>query len=163
MFTFTLPSNHPPLLLKDMLRHLHVSLTLRRKLKQAKQAILVNGQAVAWQTIVRPGDTLSILWPSDCTITPLPIPLTICFEDESLFVFDKPSGILVHPTTQPERPSLANGVIWHLLASGSTPGFHPIHRLDRNTSGLLLIAKNPYIQHLLRQKRVFISSARIWR
>lgn len=149
MFIFTLPTNQPPLPLQNLLRHLKVSLTRRRKLKQAEQAIRVNGQVVGSQTVVNPGDTLTILWPSDCTITPLPMDLAIYFEDESLLVVDKPAGLLVHPTTQPQRPSLANGVIWHLRAGGSAAGFHPIHRLDRNTSGLLLIAKNPYIQHLL--------------
>lgn len=131
---------------------MQVSLTLRRKLKQAAGSVRLNGQAVSWKTVVYPGDCVSIVWPELCHIPPLPMPLNVLFEDESLVVVDKPAGLLVHPTTDPARPSLANAVIWHLQKQHSSCGFHPVHRLDRNTSGLILIAKNPYIQHLFSTK-----------
>jgi len=148
MYNFTVPLAHGPLPLKDLLRSMNFSLTLRRKLKRTDGAVRLNGQAASLQTIVQPGDTVSIAWPAECQITPLSMPLTIVFEDESLLVADKPAGLLVHPTTDPSRPSLANAVIGHLRAKELLSGFHPVHRLDRNTSGLILIAKNPHIQHL---------------
>ncbi|MDR3565435.1 MAG: RluA family pseudouridine synthase [Negativicutes bacterium] len=146
---FTLPLSDGPLLLKDLLRRLNVSLTLRRKLKKVDGAIRLNGQAVPWQTLVNPGDTVTITWPTACRIEPLAMPLTIVFEDEGLLVVDKPAGLLVHPTTDPTRPSLANAVMHHLCSQNPAASFHPVHRLDRNTSGLILIAKNPHLQHLL--------------
>jgi 23S rRNA pseudouridine1911/1915/1917 synthase len=149
MFTFTLPASLPPQPVSQLLRSLKFSLTMRRKLKQAEQAILVNGQISCWQQVVFPGDLISICWPANCRVQPLPLPLTIVFEDDFLLVVNKPAGQLVHPTTDPTLTSLANGVVWHLQASGYQACFHPVQRLDRNTSGLLLIAKNPHIQHLL--------------
>jgi len=152
MYTFTVPESYPPLELKDLLCRMKVSLTLRRKLKQSEGSVRLNGQTVSWKSVVCPGDTVSIVWPELCQIPPLPIPINVLFEDESLLVVDKPAGFLVHPTTDPTRPSLANAVIWHLNKHSSSSSFHPVHRLDHNTSGLILIAKNPYIQHLFSDK-----------
>ncbi len=148
MHNFTVPGSTEPLPLRDLLRRLNLSLTLRRKLKSTDGAVLVNGQAASWLDMVRPGDTVSVTWPAQCRIEPLPLPLTVVFEDEALLVADKPAGLLVHPTTDPARPSLANAVIGYFRAKNVSCGFHPIHRLDRNTSGLILIAKNPHVQHL---------------
>lgn len=149
MFSYTHPAGRDPLPVCDLLRRLGFSLTLRRKLKRSDGAIGVNGQPAAWRTTVRPGDSLSIAWPEESAITPLPLPLTIVYEDDSLLVVDKPAGLLVHPTAAKDEPSLANAVVNHLGVSR----FHPVHRLDRNTSGLLIVAKNPYIQHLLFSER----------
>ena len=143
MFTYT------PLPVGDLLRRLRFSLTLRRKLKTTPGTILVNGRPAAWQDSVGPGDTLAIAWPEETAIPPLPMPLTIAYEDDHLLVADKPAGLLVHPASGPPEPTLANAVVHHLRSRGAGTGFHPVHRLDRNTSGLVVIAKNPYIQHLL--------------
>ncbi len=102
-----------------------------------------------WPTAVAPGDHLTIDWPGETAIVPLPLPLAIRYEDDHLLVADKPAGLLVHPASGPPEPTLANAVVHHLRAGGQSGAFHPVHRLDRNTSGLILIAKNPYIQHLL--------------
>lgn len=150
MHKITHPAAGQPVLLKDLLRRLNISLTLRRKLKQSPGAILVNDEPAAWLTTVNPGDTVTILWPGECRVPPSPLPLAIVYEDESLLVIDKPAGLLVHPTSGPPEPTLANAVVHHLSAGQHRPGgFHPLHRLDRNTSGLILIAKNPHVQHLL--------------
>jgi 23S rRNA pseudouridine1911/1915/1917 synthase len=149
MFTFILPPGDQPVPIFSLLRRLKFSLTLRRKLKRTPDAVRINGQPAAWQAVVCPGDTLTVAWPEECTIVPLPLPLVIRYEDEHLLVADKPAGLLVHPASGPPEPTLANAVIHHLLARGEPGSFHPAHRLDRNTSGLILIAKNPYIQHLL--------------
>ncbi|MBP2649767.1 MAG: pseudouridine synthase, RluA family [Firmicutes bacterium] len=149
MLSFSLPAHSQPQLLPEVLRHLKISLTLRRKLKKASDAILVNNHPVPWNTLIHPGDTVSINWPSDCTIEPHALPLTICYEDSSLLVIDKPAGLLVHPASgNHSELTLANAVIHHLKSETVAPSFHPVHRLDRNTSGLLLVAKNPYCQHL---------------
>lgn len=150
MYKVTHPANGQPAILKDLLRRLNISLTLRRKLKQAPDAIKVNGQPAGWLAIVKPGDTVTIEWPGECRIIPAPLPLSIVYEDEALLVINKPAGLLVHPTSGPPEPTLANAVV-HYLGAGHprSCGFHPLHRLDRNTSGLILLAKNPHIQHLL--------------
>lgn len=149
MFTFILPDDERAVPLSNLLRRLKFSLTLRRKLKRSPDAVFINGLSVPWQTVVAPGDVLTVAWPDECAIVPLALPLTICFEDDHLLVADKPAGLLVHPASGPPEPTLANAVVHHLRACGKTGAFHPVHRLDRNTSGLILVAKNPYIQHLL--------------
>ncbi|MDT8900483.1 RluA family pseudouridine synthase [Anaeroselena agilis] len=149
MFTFTLPGGEQPAQLSKLLRRLNFSLTLRRKLKRTPDAIRVNGRPVPWQTAVTPGDVITISWPDESTIAPLSLPLAISYEDEHLLVVDKPAGLLVHPASGTPEPTLANAIVHHLRTLGEPGAFHPVHRLDRNTSGLILIAKNPYVQHLL--------------
>lgn len=149
MFTFAFPDGEPAVPLSHLLRRLNVSLTLRRKLRQCPDAVRINGRPAPWQTVVAPGDVLTIAWPEESAIVPIALPLTICYEDDHLLVADKPAGLLVHPASGPPEPTLANAVVHHLRASGKAGAFHPVHRLDRNTSGLVLVAKNPYVQHLL--------------
>ncbi len=149
MFTFILPAEEQPAPLGKLLRRLSFSLTLRRKLKRTPDAVRLNGRPVPWQVVVSPGDTLTIVWPDESDIAPIPLPITVCYEDEHLLVVDKPAGLLVHQASGPPEPTLANAVVHHLRAGGEAGAFHPAHRLDRNTSGLILIAKNPHIQHLL--------------
>ncbi|MDR7868182.1 MAG: RluA family pseudouridine synthase [Sporomusaceae bacterium] len=149
MFSFILSGDEQPTFLNKLLRRLNFSLTLRRKLKRCPDAIRLNGIPVTWQTVVSPGDVLTITWPDESHIEPIPLALTVCYEDDHLLVADKPAGLLVHPASGPPEPTLANAVVHHLRTRGEAGAFHPAHRLDRNTSGLILIAKNPYIQHLL--------------
>jgi 23S rRNA pseudouridine1911/1915/1917 synthase len=148
MDLFSVPAGMPTMPVKDVLRKLHFSLTLRRKLKKSAGSILINGKQATWLSPVSGGDSITIVWPNECSIEPIPLPLTINYEDDSILVIDKPAGLLVHPTTDSTCPTLANAVVNHLRTAKSAVGFHPVHRLDRNTSGLILIAKNPYMQHL---------------
>jgi len=149
MLSFAIPLSSRPRLVPEVLRQLNISLTLRRKLKKTEGSILLNGQPISWGTLVNPGDTLTVKWPSCCNIFPHPMPLNVCYEDEAFLVVDKPAGLLVHPTSTTNESTLANAVVHYLQAKSLQTCFHPVHRLDRNTSGLLLIAKNPYCQHLL--------------
>lgn len=149
MFTFVLPDEERAVPLGDLLRRLRFSLTLRRRLKQSADAVRINGRPVPWQAVVAPGDVVTVVWPDESAVVPMALPLTICYEDDHLLVADKPAGLLVHPISGPPEPTLANAVVHHLRAGGWPGAFHPVHRLDRNTSGLILVAKNPYVQHLL--------------
>ncbi len=77
---------------------------------------------------------------------PEEIPIKIVYEDEAIIVVDKPSGMLVHPTNYERNGTLLNGLSFYLNKSNSTGLFirpHLIHRLDRETSGLMVIAKTP--------------------
>jgi len=149
MFSFTIPPSSQPRLVSEVLRQLNISLTLRRKLKKTEGAIFLNGHPISWETLIYSGDTLTVIWPSYCKIQPHPMPLNVCYEDDAFLVVDKPAGLLVHPTSGTNESTLANAVVHYLQDKALPSGFHPVHRLDRNTSGLLLIAKNPYCQHLL--------------
>ena len=151
---FVVPDSINPLPIKDFLRrHIGFSLTIWRKIKQSG-AIAVNSQNISFMHIVYPGDLITIYWQQNCTIVPTNLPLTICYEDEYILIIDKPAGMLVHPTTSENLATLANAVMHYFHVKELTYGFHPVHRLDRNTSGLVLIAKVPHIQHLLSRNEV---------
>jgi len=154
MMDFLVPESLNPIPIRDFLRrHIGFSLTIWRKIKSSG-TLLVNNQNVAINHIVHPGDLITVHWQQECTILPTPLPLQICYEDDYLLVVDKPAGMLVHPTTSEHVTTLANGIMHYFNTKGSPYHFHPVHRLDRNTSGLVLIAKLPHIQHLLSRNDI---------
>jgi len=154
MLDFLVPETVTPMPIKDFLRrHIGFSLTIWRKIKHSG-ALSVNSQTIPINHIVHPGDRITVNWSQPCTIVPTKLPLTICYEDEHMLIIDKPAGMLVHPTTSEHLSTLANAVIHYFLTKQLPYNFHPVHRLDRNTSGLVLIAKQPHIQHLLSHNNI---------
>ena len=124
----------------------------------ARGACRVGGEAAHAGRRLRAGDTVEVEWAGDVpnSMTPEPVPLEVVHEDEHVVVVVKPSGVLVHPTRGVKRGTLANALAYHLnrelldgdRAEGSpTPSGAPfirpgiVHRLDRDTSGLLVVAK----------------------
>lgn len=79
---------------------------------------------------------------------------TIYYEDEFLLVINKPAGMLVHPTVKEDGGTLYNFVKLYYEAHNIESGLHPVSRLDRNTSGLVVFAKQPRIQFLLSQQQM---------
>ena len=79
---------------------------------------------------------------------------TIYYEDEFLLVINKPAGMLVHPTVKEDGSTLYNFVKRYYEARNIESGLHPVSRLDRNTSGLVVFAKQPRIQFLLSQQQM---------
>lgn len=148
MLQSTVPMQHQTMPLKQYLRqYLGISLTCWRKIKRIG-VISINGQSATHTTLIIPGDKITIDYTPVCKIQPINIPLTISYEDEYLLVVDKPAGMLVHPATFNNTPTLANAIMFYYKELNLNYGFHPVHRLDRNTSGLVIIAKQPHIQHL---------------
>ncbi|MBB4639176.1 RluA family pseudouridine synthase [Longimicrobium terrae] len=82
-------------------------------------------------------------------LTPVEMPLSIVAEDEDLLVIDKPPFVLVHPTSPGQDRTLAHGVAWHLQQRGIRARVHPVHRIDRDTSGLVLFARTAHAHHRL--------------
>ena len=80
---------------------------------------------------------------------PIPVPLFVPYEDADLAVIEKPAGMVVHGADPDGAPTVANALAarW-----GREQSFHPVHRLDRGTSGLLLVARSRYVSELLRRK-----------
>lgn len=148
MLEFIVPAHTPPLTVKDFLKKCALSLNLRRKIKH-HGSIICNNQPLGWNDLLADGDIILVSWPSGCTIDPIALDLVIQYEDESILVVDKPAGLLVHPTSGKNETTLANAVLHYYQSTGQSFSFHPVHRLDRQTSGLLVIAKNSYIHHRL--------------
>lgn len=81
-------------------------------------------------------------------------PSMLAYEDDFLLIIDKPAGMLVHPTVNERGTTLYDYVKAYYEANGINAGIHPVSRLDRNTSGLVIFAKEPVVQHWLSQQQV---------
>lgn len=125
----------------------------RNKLQQGieKGFVLVNNQPVKSNYKVRPGDRIIIYSetaPDLTEIVPEPLSLDIRYEDDDIIVLHKPVGMVVHPGSGNYSGTIVNGIAWHLqqqqpnLSESDLPRFGLVHRIDKNTSGLLVLAKH---------------------
>lgn len=136
-------------------RHFGLSGTVLRRIKWLEDGITVDGERVNVRFRVCEGQTLSIrLSDPDHSGDPVPRegPLDIVYEDEDMVVVNKAPGILVHPSHGHFDDTIGNFLMWHYQQSGEEAGFHPVHRLDKGTSGLLVIAKHPHGQEKLKNQ-----------
>ncbi|QYR22943.1 RluA family pseudouridine synthase [Paenibacillus sp. sptzw28] len=135
-------------------RRLGVSRKLLSRLKLTEHGITLNGRRVYTNERVRQGDSLALRMEQEQSddILPEPMPLDIVYEDPELLIVNKPPGIVVHPTHGHYTGTLANGVVHHWRERGEIVRFRPIHRLDEETSGLVAIAKNPYVHQQLSEQ-----------
>jgi len=135
---------------KDFLRRTAgISLTLWRKIKRQNEFYINETQISPGLAIVQPGDIIRYRLEQLSSIEPVKLPLTICYEDDELLIVNKPAGQLVHPTTKEHTSTLGNAILYYYKENHLPFSFHPVHRLDKDTSGLVLIAKLPQIQHQL--------------
>ncbi len=138
--------------LSDILKNeMRVSTGLMNRLKTTER-ILVNGEPRRTNFAVRGGDTVTLLLDEPEPEYPgEDLPLTILYEDDHILAVDKPAGILIHPSRSRDTGTIANAVIGHYARTGQKCAFHPLTRLDRDTFGAVLIAKNSHIHALLQQ------------
>lgn len=119
----------------------------RRGLRLLKDCngLTVNGVAVPVSAYVVDGDAISLSLPSEVSpgVNPESFPMVIIYEDEHLLVLDKPAGMVTHPVKSHQSGTLANGVAGYLADNGICCASHPVNRLDKDTSGLVVFAKNP--------------------
>ncbi|GIP34360.1 RluA family pseudouridine synthase [Paenibacillus sp. J2TS4] len=143
--------------LKTILKsRMQLSRRLLSRLKRTEKGITVNGERQYINVPVRAGDLIEIHMEQEQSddILPEPIPLDIIYEDAYLLIVNKPAGMIVHPTHGHYVHTLANGVVHHWLERGEKVRFRPVHRLDQDTSGVLAIAKNPFVhQHISEQMK----------
>lgn len=141
-------------MVKGILRgSLQLSYTLLKSLKWRENAILLNGQNVHVNAIVRAGDVVSVALsertPREDLYRKNAAAPDIVFEDEDLLVLNKPAGVAMHPKADDAAaPSLA-AMLTGYLGEGSVPHF--VSRLDKGTSGLLIAAKSGYVHDRLRR------------
>lgn len=122
------------------------------KLKSSK-CIFVNGSCVPIFFEVHPGDVLSIhenfVEDSSNVVPNASVSLCILYEDDFLLIVDKPAGLSVHPSILHYNDSLSNGVKFYFDKIGLRKRIRPVNRLDKDTSGIVIFAKNEYIQECL--------------
>lgn len=131
-----------------------LSTRLKNKLIKNK-CILLNGVFEDTRKITSIGDIITIILDTsedNSNISPTQMNLNIVYEDEHLLAVNKPAGIAVHPSILHFEDSLSNGIKYYFDSIGLHKKIRPINRIDLNTSGLVLFAKNEYVQEcLIRQ------------
>ena len=133
---------------------MQMSYSLMNKLKWG-DAIQVNGQPQRTNFPVKPGDVITVRMEEEEPEYPAEDgPLTILYEDDHLLAVDKPAGMLIHPSRSKFDGTLANYVAGYYQKTGQKSAFHPLTRLDRDTFGIVLLAKNAHVHTLLQQTRV---------
>ena len=117
-----------------------------------RELLFVNGQPVHTDYPVKPGDIITV--PLDEPVPDYPAEdgeLTILYEDAHILAVDKPAGMLIHPSRSRMTGTLANFVLGYYEKTGQKSAFHPLTRLDRDTFGVVLLAKNAHIHSLLNE------------
>ena len=135
----------------------------RNKIQHAieSERVLVNDKSVKSNHKIKPGEKIVVYEsriPETTDIIPENIPINIVYEDDDVMVINKPAGIVVHPGSGNRSGTLINGVAYHLkqqdplLNENELSRFGLVHRIDKNTTGLLVIAKNAKaMTHLAKQ------------
>ena len=178
-YSYIIKSNDKFINVRDVLKsHFLVSTRLLNKLKKSSliylnnvpvtpnkpvlpqkssSAIFINNIPVTLDSPVLPGDKVSFSMYFDedsSNIIPVKMNLNIVYEDESFLIINKPANLAVHPTSYHFTDTLSNGVKYYFDSINLHKKIRIVNRLDRNTSGLIIIAKNEYVQEfLIRQMK----------
>lgn len=155
----TVDGNQQPLRI-DKFLHIFRQNSTRNKISQTCRAgnVVVNGRAVKQNYRVKPGDQISVLLsrpPRENVIIPQDIPINIVYEDDDLVVVDKDPGMVVHPGHGNWDGTLVNALAYHFEKNGAKSDLDRVglvHRIDKDTSGLLVIAKTEYALSFLAKQ-----------
>lgn len=130
---------------KDWLRANDFSTNLIKRLKSLDDGIMLNGERVTVRRLLYEGDTLFLKLSDESEnplLVPTEMPLSVLYEDDDMIALDKPAGIPTHPSHGHFDDTLANGLAYLFKKRGEPFVFRAVNRLDRGTSGIVLIAKN---------------------
>ena len=136
--------------------NLHLSRSRAKKLIE-EGAILLNNQKTKPSVHIKSGDLISgaLPEPEPLSLEPEPLPLPILYEDHSIIVIDKPAGMVVHPAAGNPSGTLVNALLYHCKdLSGINGALRPgiVHRLDKETSGVMVVAKDDEAYHQLTRQ-----------
>lgn len=136
-------------------RELGLSGTVIKRIKWLEDGILLDGVRAITGQRAAAGQVLSVRMDDPDrpeAVLPTPGPVDVVYEDQDLLVVNKAPGVPVHPGPGNGRETLCNYVAYDYRQKGETAGVHPVHRLDRGTSGLMVIAKHPLAQERLKEQ-----------
>lgn len=136
-------------------RELHLSGTVIRRIKWLEDGILLDGVRAITGQRVEAGQVLSVRVADPDhkgVMVPAPGPLDIVYEDGDLLVLNKAPGVTVHPGPGHYADTLCNFIAYYYRERGITADVHPVQRLDRGTSGLMVVAKHPHAQEVLKRQ-----------
>lgn len=161
IFTMTLPDQTSVMTVKDLLEQEWLVPRKVRHFIRTRKGLLINGEPCHFQSMVQPGDVITLTieasdYPERTILLGDPKRISVLFEDEHLIIVNKPHGMKTHPNQPEEQDTLLNH-----LAAYLAPDYQPhvVHRLDKETSGAILFAKNPFVLpilgRLLEQKKIY--------
>ncbi len=136
------PAEWAGLMVKDAAKRLKLSGGLWKRIKW-NGTVTVNGEDIHnARTPLKEGDRLLLAWSEENDIVPAHLPISIVYEDETLLIVNKGPGMIIHPTAKGAHDTLVNALAGYYERNQIDAGIHPIYRLDRNTTGLVVVAKS---------------------
>ena len=161
IFHYQITESERDMTVLEFLRKKGFSRHILSSMKADKEALTRNGQRISGREKLLAGDyfRVRLLETIDSDgIVPVSMPLSILYEDEDILIINKPADMPVHPSAGNYENTLANGVAWYYRQQGETFVYRCINRLDRDTTGVLVLAKNPLSGALLstqmKQRRI---------
>ena len=151
LLEYTVINNKYQTINQILKQEFHISARLQQKLIH-QHHVFLNSKIVDTRSAVSLNDIITVdlnFNEESENIIPTKIPLNIIYEDEYFLILNKPAGIAVHPSILHYTDSLANGVKFYFESIGLKRKIRPINRLDLNTSGIIIFAKNEYVQECL--------------
>lgn len=145
ILTYTITPQEDGMQVLEFLRSKGFSRHILTSMKPDKEALLVNGMRAGGRSILKEGDHFRVRVMETGSmegIVPAPLPLDILYEDEDILVLNKPADMPVHPSIGNYTNTLANAVAFYFQQKNELCPFRCINRLDRDTSGSLILAKN---------------------
>ena len=146
IFEYQISSAEEGRKLGDFLREKGYSRQLLRQLKETENGLLRNGQPTFMTIALKNGDRIRVRLLERAegseAIMPAPLPFEIVYEDEDLLVINKPADMPIHPSFQNHGNTLADALTWHYQQQGKEFVYRCINRLDRDTTGLLIVARH---------------------
>lgn len=144
VLAYTVPAECDGMLLRAFARHrLGFSAAVLTQLKTQPGAIAVNGESCFVTRSLRAGDRVRFSLPEERPFyEAVPLPLSVLWESEDYLAVDKPPAMPIHPSPGHDRDSLLNAAAWFFEQKGAPCRFRPLYRLDRDTSGIVMLAKH---------------------
>ncbi len=147
IFEYTVTDEYASVDIKTVMKkHFNMSSELIKRLKATEDGIVVNGERKHVNYILQNGDVLRLTITEGKSefIVPVKIDFEIVYEDEDIMIVNKPAGIATHPSQRHFDDTLANGIMYYFEQKGEERTFRAVNRLDKDTSGLMCIAKNSH-------------------
>ncbi len=152
MYTYTVPKDYGGTVLGFLKDTYNYSSRIITQVKR-EGALLLNGEDALFIAPCRAGDIVTLIFPrEESGLEASDVPLNILYEDADILVLDKPPHVVVHPTKSHGDGTLANGVVRHWQAHGFSAKPRFVNRIDMDTSGIVLCAKNKYAHHIIQSE-----------
>lgn len=144
------------MLVREFLKEKHISKTALTDIKFKGGNIEVNGASVTVRYVLKEGDEVCVSFPPEqksAHMVAQPIPLSIVYEDDYVIVIHKPPHMATIPSREHPNGTIANALLFHYEKQQLQTTVHIVTRLDRDTSGLVLVAKHRHVHHLLSEQQ----------